>query len=272
MKRSVEIFCFCLLISFKLWSQESINNYKYVIIPTKYSMFDADDKYQLNSLTKFLFNKYGYTAFLKSDPFPEELNMNPCLGLSVELEKHSGFLNTKVQIHLYDCKQRLVMSSKIGSSRIKDYKKAYNVAIRNAFSTFQNINYKYEEIEDGNETKNYKVKINEERNTKKENNITQNKKENVAEIELKIEEVEPGKKLKVEISQKLNILYAQPITNGFQLVDTTPKKVMILLETGIENTFIVKGKDSVVTKKDGNWVIIENDGQTIESKILTIKF
>ena len=53
------------------------------------------------------------------------------------------------------------------------------------------------------------------------------------------------------------MLYAQPIEGGFQIVDTEPKKVMILLNTDLPDTYIVKGKDAIVHKKDGNLDLCE---------------
>ena len=62
------------------------------------------------------------------------------------------------------------------------------------------------------------------------------------------------------------------IENGFQLVDSTPKVVMILLTTPKQDTFIVKGKDAIVYKKDSFWYISQNDGKNYNTKLLNIKF
>ncbi len=70
----------------------------------------------------------------------------------------------------------------------------------------------------------------------------------------------------------IEIFYAQPIKDGFQLVDKEPKVVMILLTTADKNTFIVKGKNAIVTKSDGKWLYSENDGTSKVQKVLNIKF
>ena len=44
---------------------QSLNDYKYVIVPGKFDFLKESDKYQLNSLTKFLFEKYGFEAYLE---------------------------------------------------------------------------------------------------------------------------------------------------------------------------------------------------------------
>ena len=61
------------LFSFIVFAQKNINNYKYIIVPTTYSFLGEEDKYQLNSLTKFLFNKYGFKAFFQDEEFPNDL-------------------------------------------------------------------------------------------------------------------------------------------------------------------------------------------------------
>ena len=73
------IISFLFILSFNVFSQENINDYKYVIIPNQYSFVSSPDQYQLNSLTKFLFDKYGYTAFLQSEELPQDLRNNSCL-------------------------------------------------------------------------------------------------------------------------------------------------------------------------------------------------
>src|SRR5690606_25059413 len=95
------------------------------------------DQYQINSITKFLFNKYGYTAFMQDEDLPEDLRNNKCLGLTVDVVKENALLKTKLRIDLRDCNGTVIQSSKIGETREKEYAKAYNYALRDAFETFQ---------------------------------------------------------------------------------------------------------------------------------------
>jgi len=53
------VFCF-ISVGF---SQESLSDYSFVVVPEKYDFVSEADKYQLNSLTKFLFNKHGFNAY-----------------------------------------------------------------------------------------------------------------------------------------------------------------------------------------------------------------
>src|SRR5690606_26113933 len=91
----------------------------------------------------FLFGKYGFTAYMADEEFPADLNANRCAALYADVEKHKAFLNTKLQVHLRDCNNKLVWSSEIGQSREKEYDKVYNLALRDAFNSLENVEYKF---------------------------------------------------------------------------------------------------------------------------------
>jgi hypothetical protein len=320
-------------MSFKASSQEdafnveAVDQYKYIIIPLKFQVFKYEDKYQINSLTKFLFNKYGYTAYLENDAYPKDLSSNNCLALTADVVKvKGGFLSTRVQINLMDCNGTLVSSSKVGKSREKEFKVAYNLAVRDAFETFQIHNYNYkpdakvislasnesgksnqkneeETVSAQKEIERLKQEVAalKEKKEDKKNVIvgelkTSSKEENgnqplVIDEELKASSKETTKDKSNEIvvelksssevdtvdkvnkvKEDLQMLYAQPIENGFQIVDSTPKVVMILLETPKENTFIVKDQNAIVYKQDGFWYLSKNDGSSKTLETLNIKF
>nr|WP_321237254.1 hypothetical protein [uncultured Psychroserpens sp.] len=279
-------------------AQTSINDYKYIVIPKQFEFQKSEDQYQLNSLTKFLFNKYGYTAFFEDESVPSDFNQNRCLGLKSEVKKVKGsFLKTKIQIDLKDCKGNIVMSSQIGDTKEKDYTKAYNLAIREAFQTFQFTDYKYvpnENIIKESPTS-QAIAISEEKEREAQQEIERLKKEvealkekeeveKVAAIVEKPDEVikVQEEKVKAAVEElsvieavetvKEDILYAQPIDNGFQIVDTEPKKVMILLDSGISDMYIVKGKDAIVYKKESSWVYAENSVNGLTLKVINLKF
>ncbi|HNQ27383.1 MAG TPA: hypothetical protein PKL92_05625, partial [Aquaticitalea sp.] len=66
-------------------------------------------------------------------------------------------------------------------------------------------------------------------------------------------------------------LYAQPIDKGYQLVDSTPKVVLVLLDTGIKDVFSVKDSKAIVYKKDSVWIYSE-DGSILSGNPIDIKF
>ncbi|TPN81330.1 hypothetical protein [Aquimarina algicola] len=124
-------------------AQKSVNDYKYVIIPKKFEFLSKEDQYQLNSMTKFLLNKYGFQTFMQGDDFPEDLKLNGCKALMANVQKNSGFLQTKLVVELKDCNANVIFASEEGKSREKEFRKAYQQALRNAFKSIGTLNYSY---------------------------------------------------------------------------------------------------------------------------------
>jgi len=145
MYRLLSICCLVFLFSTtSLFAQKDINSYKYIIVPNQYEFQKSEDQYQLNSLVKFLFEKDGFNVMSTSSPFPEELAKSPCMGLKAVVKNESGMLTTKVKIDLVDCYNSVVFSTEEGKSKIKDYKKGYQDAVRKAFVAIDSLHYKYD--------------------------------------------------------------------------------------------------------------------------------
>jgi len=253
------IISLTLIIGFSIIckAQSSLNDYKYVIVPNKFDFLKEVDQYQLNSLTKFLFNKNGFTAILEEDSYPEDLASNRCLALKADVIKDKGLLNTKLFIVLKNCKNKTIYTSELGKSKEKEYRVAYNYALRDAFNSFEKVNYSYVAVQENN--------VEEQTPLKADAAIVvpvtiKNETKTIEEDQLPV--------LK-EVGQ---ILYAQEIENGFQVVDASPKVVLILLSIPKEDTFIVKGRDAIVYKDDGFWYFSENNGKSTITKTINIKF
>ena len=69
-------------------------------------------------------------------------------------------------------------------------------------------------------------------------------------------------------------LYAQPTPNGYQLVDTTPKKILTLLKTSVQDYFIADagGNSGIVFKRNGEWFFERYEDNKLVSQKLDIKF
>lgn len=278
------------LIGFNAYSQDElslyeINNYKYIIIPEQFEFLNRPDQYDVNSLAKFLFTKYGYETYSQNEELPSDYLNNNCLGLTANVVKvKGGFLTKGLQINLTDCSNKIIVQSIIGKSNEKEFKKAYNLALREAFKKLQYFKHEYKPnpeiiatLSSGNKkniapiTENQQKKIEELEQEvaalKKEKSVKKDEIKAVIKTpsNVKIEEV-----TKTEVDSK--VLYAQPISNGFQVVDSTPKVVMILLETPKQNTFIVKDQNAIVYKEDGFWYMSKNDGVSTSLETLNIKF
>jgi len=276
------IFIAFLLVT-NVFSQTNLNEYKYVIVPAKFDFLKEADKYQLNSLTKFLFEKEGFTTLFENSDLPEDLKRNRCLALFSNVLSDSGMLKTKLSFELKDCNNKVVFKSQLGASREKEYKKSYHEALRNAFKSLKEVNYSYTpKVEQKvvevkpKETKVIVAPVKIESSNKIEpvKETPKVEKPIIKETPKNLENIEEVKKpiaVKPVINEtpNTNILYAQEIANGFQLVDSSPKIVIILLSTPRQDVYIVKGKDAIVYKEEGFWYMAK--GATNHEK-LNIKF
>ena len=143
--RYIVIICFQVIIQTGI-AQEKLNNYAYVIVPEQFSFQNSKDQYQLNSLTKFLFEKEGLKVFWDTEKIPKEYVLLDCGGLKLKMNKKSSMFKNKVNFDLTDCYNTIVFTSDEGSSSIKEYKKGYQESVRNAFKSFSGLNYAYTPI------------------------------------------------------------------------------------------------------------------------------
>lgn len=221
---------------------QKLDSYKYVVIPHEFGFLKKHDKYRVNSLVRFLFKKEGFQVLYNSETFPQDLANDRCLALYVDIDDDSGMFITKTKLILKDCSNQTILESIQGQSRTKAYKKAYSETIRDAFTTIKAQNYSYKPT-----TKKEVMKpVITETVTEKTEKVT---KEVVPVKDVKTTATTPVQQV------KSSVLYAQPLKNGFQLVDNTPKVVMVLLKTGISDVYLVKGKDAIVYKEKGKWML-----------------
>lgn len=151
-----------------LFAQKNINSYKYILVPKQFEFQKSADQYQLNSLTKFLFEKSGFTVLFSDENFLADLAANPCLGLKAKINNDSGMFSTKMNVELTDCYNQTVFSFKDGRSKEKDYKTAYHEALRMAFADIENLKYAYDGSIIASEKKNEDNKVEIEKLTVKE--------------------------------------------------------------------------------------------------------
>ena len=259
----ITIICFC-----GVYAQNNVNNFKYVIVPNEYDFQHEPDEYQLNSISEFLFNKYGFTAIMQDDEFPEDLEKNGCLALRADVIKDKGVFTTKLHIILKNCSDQVIFEGANGESREKQYKVAYNYALREAFLYVKALNYKYEPVkEEAVITKN-----NENAEVQQVPITTAVIATDVAVEMVSETEVAPNNPKSSTSVADSEVLYAQAINNGYQLVDSTPKVVYVLIFSGKKDFYMVKGIDATVYKLNGNWVIAQTVGDDIQVKVLNIKF
>ncbi|MBT8304513.1 MAG: hypothetical protein KJP09_08600 [Bacteroidia bacterium] len=276
------IFLFlCLSIMGSSYAQKNINEFKYIIVPTKYDFLDEDDRFQLNSLTKFLFNKNGFTALMSDEPFPQDLKKDNCLALRADVDKLRGMLITKLQVELRDCSNTLIYTSEIGKSKVKQYKTAYNLALRDAFESFKLVKYEYKgknetSIEEMAEQEQAEIEtpeiVEEEMPNKVESPSTAIPV--VESVESQPMQVQEDNEKIIETKDAIddNMLSAKAIFNGFKLYDAKSNEVMTIFDSGVKEVYIVKGKDAIIYKKAGSWIYSETNETNLLTQLIKIDF
>lgn len=121
---------------------QNLDQYRYVQVPQRYDFLSEADQFQLNSLTAFLFEKYGFEVFYGSNLAE---GIPACDILRANVDKDKALFSTKLTVTLEDCKGQTVFTSKMGKSREKEYKIAYHEALRDAFTSFDELNFTYSE-------------------------------------------------------------------------------------------------------------------------------
>ena len=258
------------------YAQSNINEYKYVIVPNKFEFLKEVNEYRLNVLTKILLEKYDFQTLMEGEDLPEDLDNNICLALKADVLNNSGAFKTKLTIQLKNCKGDIIYTSKEGMSREKKYAVAFDEALRDAFKSFETLNYKYKPItvlqsasitEKGIENKQEIEQLKQEIKALKE------EKKTIAQTKTEVEPIKVEEENVTEIkSTATNVLYAQKIDNGFQLVDQIPKIVYSIKNTGLNNVFLVEGKEAIIYKIDANWVLEFYENSELKTKLLNIKF
>lgn len=279
-------YIFLFAIGLSSAANAQLDSYKYIIVPKKFEAFKWVNQYQTSTLTKYYFSENGFNV-VYDDNLPADLAANRCLGLMANLLDESNMFTTRLVISLKDCNNVEVFSSKRGVSKTKDYSKSYKEALEDAFVSFEGMAYSYqpEEKETADTEKSVTVSFKDDVKSVEE----ASKKEHVVEQKSTTEEqvyksVEPkptnivkatGNEVPTNTSvASSDLLYAQPIDNGFQLVDSSPKVVLKLEETSMENVFLTEfgGNNAVVFKKDGQWLLEYSENGEKVQKELNIKF
>jgi hypothetical protein len=240
---------------------------KYVVVPIQFDFLSQQDQYRANTLLRYLFKEKGYTAFFDTEELPEDLFEDRCKAIYANATKVKGFLITKIQIDLKDCRGNTIAMSEIGDSKEKEYKKAYHNAIRAAFNSidFERVLWaSYQsESEEALSAKIVPAELIEEVNDP----------EVTAEA---VVSTSPSKETssKEIIDNGLPTLFAQPLKEGeYQLVNMEPRVVMVIEKTEVWSIYKVKGEaESILFKQGDVWVYAKTvDGKTTETSY-NVKF
>ena len=236
---------------------QTINDYKYAIVPSKFTFLKEKDQYRLNMLTKMFMEKYGFITYFDTDILPSEVAENNCNRVFVDVQSNGGFFTSKIVVSLKDCRNAVIFTSAEGKSREKDLQVSYNQALREAFNSFDNLDLK------SNKTTKLEVVNAEQVSPKPEN-------KSLASQTIVVKEKEEPK---ITMSES-KILFAQPIDNGFQLIDSTPKVIMKIYKTSIPICFLVikDNVNGVLFFKENHWFFEYLNNSKLISEKVEVKF
>ncbi len=123
---------------------QTLNNFKYALVPEKFDFLKEKNQYQLNDLTKAAMRKYGFESYFVTEILPKDINNEN--KLYVDVIENSSMIYTKLIIVLRDYTNNILFRSAEGKSKEKDFNDAYNEAFRQAIKSFEVIKHQYSEI------------------------------------------------------------------------------------------------------------------------------
>ena len=233
--------------TFSLQAQTIINNYKYIIVPEKFSFLKKINQYNLNALTKSLFEEQGFTVYYDNLELPSEITNDKCKALAVDIEEHNSMFSTNITLLLKDCKGALVLKSKEGKSREKEYPAAYSAALREAFASLNDLN---------------KIPVNPV--TEERKNIT---------VE-KIAPIETVPVVAAEIAKDKSVFQAKKTSTGYLLTNFSTQKTFTLFKTSLTDCYLASTENGtgIVFKKNGKWFYEHYENGALLSDPLNLDF
>jgi hypothetical protein len=208
--------------------------------------------------------KYGFETYLDSDIFPEDFASDNCNKVFVDVLNNSTMFITKVTVVLKDCKNNVLFTSEEGKSKEKEYKVAYNQALREAFNSFNKLQHKY---------------VKSEQTQKSLGMIGEPAQTNVAVTnQTKTSTVQDSKiRPKTEITSRMDFKeYSIVATeNGFNLITpVSDYQIFQIFKTSSKDIFIAKRDlvSGVLIKKVDNWYFEYYDKNVLKSELIKLTF
>lgn len=239
---------------------QSINDYKAVIIPMKFEFQKSENQYRIQTKTKVNLQAAGMTAFYAVESIPSEFN-DRCKLLTIDVVEDKAFLATKLYILFKDCNGKIVYQSPTGKSKEKQFDAAFTEALNQAFKFVNEQNYQY----NGGSANTSSITT-----TYSPSNAVAAP---AATVSAPITNVAVSPSSTITESD-LNVLYAQPTSYGYQLIDSAPKVIMKIYKTSNPSSFIAK-KDTIqgtLIAKDNQWFFEYYQNDQLISEKINVKF
>jgi hypothetical protein len=171
-----------------------------------------------------------------------------------DVTQRKAMFSTNLTMEIKDCSGNVLFKTKEGKSREKEFFMAYDAALRDALSSLNTLSYKYDSTAVAQSTPPPAT--------------------NPTTAPATTSPVTPTPPAPANPAALTGTLYAQVIANGYQLIDTSPKKVLTLLKTSTPDYYIAQSETSggVVFKKDSEWIFEYYKDNKLVSQHLDIKF
>ena len=249
------IFIIALFFSFFLQAQEK---YKYVIVPSQFSFFKEADKYNLNSLTKSFFETEGFIVFYDTD-MPDHLLNDRCEMLYADVLENNKLFTTNLNVNIKDCANKIIAESVIGTSRDKDFQRAYTIALRNALTSLRGkLNFANTYVKSQNKTQ----------EIKEAKNIIKSEKYNNSDLIVDNQTIKNDKK---EFDEKLTAIET---ASGYKLLNSKGLEIMVLGNTSVDNVFFAYRDriQGILIRKINDWYFDYYEKGVLVSKKIDIAF
>ena len=244
---------------------QTVNNYKAVIIPMKYDFLKSENQYRLQTITKINLQKAGFQAFYATETLPAEIN-DRCDLLYMDVNKDNAFLLTKLYITFKDCYGTIIFQSAIGKSREKEFGLAYSDALNDAFMSVNALNYKYNGT---------KAVSNQAPTPAVFPPVAVVATKAVSAVRAPVATAnKEANDHNISQNDGADVLYAQPTSYGYQLIDSEPKVVMKVYKTSNPVSYMAaKGSvQGVLVSKDNQWFFEYYQGDKLISEKINVKF
>ena len=306
---SAFLFFFCCYFS----GHAQLNPYKYIVVPTHFEAFKKENQHQTSTLVKYYLAENGFPAIYDTQQ-PTELRIDPCQAAYVKLRDDSGMFMTRVVLQFVDCQGEVVFETMEGTSKEKDYVDAYKGAIAEAFQSIAGMGYSYTPGEGkdstvsasgnagtppagqaaGQVTREESARaleaareaIPQRRESPASSNVPTATRPNQEPEGSGATGTDPGASetgvsepaasdIRITPSDSGELLYAQEIENGYQLVDSTPKIRMKLLKTSQADRYIVLvdgDTRGMLYQQGDHWIHEYYDAGNLRTERIRIKF
>jgi hypothetical protein len=189
---------------------------------------------------------------MDNETYSEDFAINNFNKVYVDLEEKSTMFKTTIKVVLKDLTNKVIYTSGEGTSRSKEYKIAYQEALRGAFNSLSSLNHNY--VEKNKNQLKFDVKKSKDVEVPSDKDMVEEK--------------------KVYGNSSSNNLLTQPIINGFQLINSEPKVIYKIFNTSTKDFYIaIKGTiQGVFFSKNNEWFFEYYQNDKLFTEKVEVKF